>query len=568
MASNQYKNNRDPVQLEYSGDSRSLLHQISTCANQNIPRVDFLRKVSKILLEFARCDEIGLWIKNDDKENCYKIIRHTARKFYFKTVSFSNNSKINTINDNIDLNQLCKEVNTGHHDFSFNFILDEDTFNKVITSKPVIINSKPKKTGHHSALIKYKSILIIPLLVGDKRIGILNFKKREVDFFSKKILKIYENFAQTFSILLMSQRAQAALRERIKELSCLYEMAHTVERPDISLDEIIQHAVELIPRAWQYPKIAHGRIILDGRSYKTAGYRDGPHRQITDILVKGEKRGTIEVVYDKEKIDIFEGPFLREERSLIDSMARELSRIIEQKLTSDYNKKLNDQLRHADRLATIGQLAAGIAHELNEPLCNILGFSQLIEKKPELPGSAKQDMEKIINASLHAREIIKKLLFFSRQVPAQKTGIDLNETIREGLYFLEARCAREGIGLIYSLDPDLPKIVADPSQMVQVMVNLVVNSIQSMPNGGSINIRTIAGDSSIMLTVEDTGVGMSEEAMKKIFIPFYTTKDINAGTGLGLPVVHGIISSHGGSVRVHSEVGQGTRFELELPVTQ
>jgi len=211
-------------------------------------------------------------------------------------------------------------------------------------------------------------------------------------------------------------------------------------------------------------------------------------------------------------------------------------------------------------------LAAGIAHELNEPLGNILGFAQLAKKSGEIPASVKQDIEKIETASLHAREIIQKLLVFARQVPPEKKRINLNDVVNDGLYFLNARCVKEGIELVCNLSPNLPEIVGDPVQLNQVLVNLVVNALQSMSRAGRITVQTQFCDNDICLIVEDTGPGMDRDVLNKIFVPFFTTKDVGHGTGLGLPVVHGIVTGHGGSINVDSKIGRGTSFEIRLPV--
>jgi len=241
--------------------------------------------------------------------------------------------------------------------------------------------------------------------------------------------------------------------------------------------------------------------------------------------------------------------------------------IIERRQADEDRLSLQEQLRHADRLATIGQLAAGVAHELNEPLGNILGFAQLVKKSSGIPEQAGHDIDKIIAASLHAREVIRKLMLFARQMPPKKTSVNLNKIVEDGLYFLESRCARAGINLVRSLASDLPEITADPSQLHQVLVNLIVNSIQAMPEGGNLVIRTCFDNSHVCLVVEDTGTGMSDEVLRQIFIPFYTTKEIDQGTGLGLPVVHGIVTAHRGSITVESKVNCGTRFEIRLPVS-
>lgn len=273
------------------------------------------------------------------------------------------------------------------------------------------------------------------------------------------------------------------------------------------------------------------------------------------------------MVYTVEKIELDEGPFLKEERKLIDTIAREVALKIEKRHAEDERIKLQEQLRHADRLATIGQLSAGVAHELNEPLSNILGFAQLIKKYPKLSEQTRKDVEKIVKASLHAREVIKKLMIFARQMPPQKTQVNLNRIVEEGLYFLESRCTKEGIKVEHNLSPDLPEITADPAQLTQVLVNLVVNSIQAMHEGGRITIETKVYEDYVSLVVEDMGVGISKDVIKKIFIPFFTTKEIGQGTGLGLPVIHGIVSSHGGKIDVDSEVGRGSRFEVKFPIT-
>jgi len=364
----------------------------------------------------------------------------------------------------------------------------------------------------------------------------------------------------------LSHSAQAALRERVKELTCLYGIAQIAGKPEISLEQVLQGIVELLPSAWQYPEITFARITVDGRSYSTGGFKESAQKQSADIVVAGEGRGVVEVVYVEQRPELDEGPFLKEERNLIDAVARQVASIIERRQAEEDRKKLQDQLRHADRLATIGLLAAGVAHELNEPLGNILGFAQLAKKCRGLPESAKRDLEKIEFASIRAREVIKKLLVFARQTPPEKTRVNLNQVVEETLYFLEGRCMDAEIERECSLQADLPEITADPAQLSQVLVNLVINSLQAMPKGGKLMVQTGLCEEGLLLAVEDTGVGMSEDVLKQLFVPFFTTKDVGQGTGLGLPVVHGIVISHGGTLRVKSELGRGTRFEIRLPV--
>jgi signal transduction histidine kinase len=378
----------------------------------------------------------------------------------------------------------------------------------------------------------------------------------------------YEGIAPTAGIAVTAQHAQFALDERMKELACLYGIMEVAIRPNISLEDTLQNIVNLLPPAMQHPEMAVGRISLDHRSYTTTNFRERPLKLAADIIVSGMRRGSVEVVYLEDKPADKIGLFLEEERSLIEAVAKYVALIVERRQAESDRSRLQQQLRHADRLATIGQLAAGVAHELNEPLANILGFAQLAKKSLGLPAQTEQDLEKIVASALHAREVIKKLLTFARQMPSTKTRINLNKIVEEGLYFLESRCAKQGVQLIRGLAPDLPDITADATQLQQVLVNLAVNALHAMPKGGRLTVKTLAGDGHISLVVEDTGTGMTEEVMGKLFTPFFTTKDVGQGTGLGLAVVHGIVTSHGGSINVESEIGRGARFEIKLPIVE
>lgn len=407
---------------------------------------------------------------------------------------------------------------------------------------------------------------MIPIVVGGQRIGLLVLADDAPGLFNATVIGWYQRLAQILGNALVSQRAQAALHERVKELTCLYGITQISEQPETTTELVLQQVVTLLPPAWQYPEITGARIVLDGKSFTTEGFTAGRHSQIAAILVNQAPRGFVEVSYAVDKPEIEEGPFLAEERNLIDAIATQLALIVERREAAEERARLQEQLRHADRLATIGQLAAGVAHELNEPLGNILGFAQLAAKAASLPGAIAADLDKIVAAALHAREIVKKLMLFARQTPPMKTDVDLNQVVVQSLYFLEARCAKQGIELQRELAADLPAITADPSQLQQVLVNLVVNAIQATPQGGRLTIHTGSAEGVVVLVVADTGTGMTEDVKRQIFIPFYTTKDVDQGTGLGLSVVHGIVTAHGGTIRVSSEVGRGTSFEIRLPV--
>jgi len=358
---------------------------------------------------------------------------------------------------------------------------------------------------------------------------------------------------------------EVALEERVKELTCLLKMAQIAAKPGISLYEILQQTIALLIPAWQYPAIATAQIVIDGQTFAAPNFNRPVHRQRAEVVVSGAPRGFVEVAYLEKRPRRDEGPFLHEERNLIEAVAQQVGLIVHRKDAEQERAMLENQLRHADRLATIGLLGAGVAHELNEPLGNILGFAQLAKKAEGVPLSARNDLDKIEAASLHAREVIKKLLTFARQVPAEQRLTDLNQVVRDSLYFFEARCAKSGVSVEYDLNPDLPAVFADPGQVNQVLVNLVVNALQAMPCGGEMRVKTSACKDYVCLAVEDTGSGMTPDVLERVFVPFFTTKDVGQGTGLGLPVVHGIVTSHAGKIDIHSEPGRGTRVKICLP---
>jgi two-component system NtrC family sensor kinase len=232
----------------------------------------------------------------------------------------------------------------------------------------------------------------------------------------------------------------------------------------------------------------------------------------------------------------------------------------------DKKKILEEQLRHADRLATIGQLAAGIAHELNNPLGDILGFAQLASNSPDLNDDVYRDLVKIVKSALYAREIIKKVLYFGRQTHPKEAQADLNKLIGEWIDFFESRCEKSGIQIVVERDEGLPIVKGDPAQLNQVIVNVVINAIQAMPDGGTLTIRTLSQEDWVSIRVEDTGQGIEEENADKIFLPFFTTKEVDEGTGLGLSVVYGIVNEHGGCIEVDSKKGRGSTFEIKFPI--
>lgn len=363
-----------------------------------------------------------------------------------------------------------------------------------------------------------------------------------------------------------SSSTEFKLKERIKELKCLYDLSRIALHSDNDLRSVATKTIKILPAALQYPELGEAKITIGKFQFSTPKFESSKHKISLPVNVDGKQKGLVEVGYRPHKTINIKQPFLKEERSLLSAVARELSLVVKRTTVEEERKSLQTQLQHVERLALIGELTAGIAHELNEPLGRILGFSQLIKKGGMLKPQQDEDLERIIKASLYTREIIKKLMFFSRQMPQQITTVNVNEVISNILYFIDARYQGNKITIIQKLQEPLPAIQADAVQLSQVLVNLITNAIHAMPNGGDLVISTVAKSEYVSLIVKDTGHGMTLAVKKKIFEPFYTTKPVGQGTGLGLSVVQGIVSSHQGKVSVQSKSGKGSKFEIQLPI--
>lgn len=362
---------------------------------------------------------------------------------------------------------------------------------------------------------------------------------------------------------------ELALRERVKELACLYEMARLLGNPTATLSAQLQGVISILPRAWQYPNVCIARVCLDDATYQTGSFAHAVHRQSAPIVVHDVVRGSVDVGYTVETLpNAQEGAFLQEERNLIENIARQIAIHIERREIELHKQGLEEQLRHADRLATIGQFAAGVAHEINEPLGSILGFAQLALKAPDLADQPDADLRQIVDAALRARAIVRKVLLFARQTPPQLAPCNLNRIVDEALFLLEASGERRSVEFRQDLADDLPDIHADPVQMRQILVNLLVNAMQAISDEGKIAVQTRINEDRVELTVTDTGCGMSPAVLRRVFDPFFTTKEVGEGTGLGLAVVHGIVTSHQGTIQVTSEPGKGTQFVVSFPKSQ
>lgn len=364
------------------------------------------------------------------------------------------------------------------------------------------------------------------------------------------------------------QSLEFQLKERIKELNCLYQVSRIAWNTNNDVEKVFREVLRVLPGAMQHSDCAVVRITFDGTEYASGAMTDVTFGMSAALMVNGVRRGLLEIGYVPAKKVSKAKPFLAEERKLLKVVARELALVIQRAAFEKEKERLKLQVQQVERLAFVGELSAGIAHEINEPLGRILGFSQLVKKEGSLSPQQSEDIERIIKASLYAREIVKKLMLFSRQLPRQLVLVDINEIVESTLYFIDMRFQGRSIIIERRLHAGLPKLKADAIQMSQVVVNLITNAVYAMPEGGKLTIITKPEGTSIKLIVKDTGVGMTPEVRKKVFEPFFTTKPPGQGTGLGLSVVHGIVTAHSGSISIKSRQHAGTTVEITFPVNR
>lgn len=242
-------------------------------------------------------------------------------------------------------------------------------------------------------------------------------------------------------------------------------------------------------------------------------------------------------------------------------------------------RETQEQLVQAGKLAALGQLAAGVAHEINNPLAGIMGYAQLLTEKLQRAareGVTSEDIPRFISyvenmekQSQRCKHIVQNLLKFARaSTQEEMSEIDCNRVIEETLGLIAHQLEQSSIDVVTHYDPQLPRVYAQEGKLQQVITNIVINAMQAIEQRGSITISTAQRQDRVVVTIRDTGVGIPTEHLNKVFEPFFTTKELGKGTGLGLSVTYGLVHEMGGRIELESAVGQGTTFTIALPVAE
>lgn len=356
------------------------------------------------------------------------------------------------------------------------------------------------------------------------------------------------------------------LSERVKELSALYFISNLANDDTKDIPTKLQEIVDRIPESWQYPEQTVAQLHLDEMRFQSRIFEPDVSyvHQKQPISIHGEPRGHVMIHY-------LEGAeahpsFLEEEYLLLKAIAQEIGGMVSRNEHRKRESEYLEQLLQKDRLKILGELTAGIAHELNTPLGNIIGFTEFAKKQSN-KDELQSDLDKVLNSAIYAREVVKKLMFFSCRMPQNKQIVNLYELMHEVRTLLRVRLQEEALEII--IEPEQPtklELEADSIQITQLLFNLLLNAIHASDKGSVIHLLAFEQAGWVYLKIKDQGYGIPDEFQNRIFEPFFTTKDTGEGTGLGLSVVHGIVQAHGGRIEVSSKPNFGTTFTVKLPV--
>lgn len=325
-----------------------------------------------------------------------------------------------------------------------------------------------------------------------------------------------------------------------------------------------------VPRMEELFKFSNGLPLISGDM--------GNQGRFEPIISESLREKTVLVAWLQRKGEILgairvagkEGSFTDEDAKLLTILANHMAVAMENarlyRSLQDQMaelKETQEQLIQSAKLAAIGELASNVAHEINNPLTSIIGFTELIKDEGDV-AVIKSRLDIIEQESMRARDIVRELLHFARKRPLQLTELDINQTLKDVLPLVESQAKLNNVGLVEHYEA-LPGTVGDPNQLKQVFINIINNAISAMPDGGKLTLKTALQGDYITVTFSDSGHGIRQEVLQRIFEPFYTTKK-DKGTGLGLSISYRIVQEHGGRIDVESSEGSGTTFTVRLPV--
>lgn len=355
---------------------------------------------------------------------------------------------------------------------------------------------------------------------------------------------------------------EKALKERIKELTCLYEVSSIIVNADsIPLDETFRAITSSLKKGFQFPDAT--KVIIEIPIITKIEAATSNHSMASHIRIFNKIEGQLIAT-----INTAQHTFLEEEQRLLNNVALKLGNLLERFEIQKNETLLKRQMERTDRLSILGEITAGIAHELNTPLANILGFAELLKDDLKNNKQVSEDVDKIIHNAIFSREVVKKLMFFACEMPQHMQEVNIVPSIKNAIALLDASFKKAEVKYIVKIEDEELLLRADTIQLTQIIFNLIINAIYFSPKNGVVTIATFQTKRDIVLKISDEGDGLSEEALEKVFQPFFSTKPTGDGSGLGLSVVHGIVASHNGTIVAENNPTKGATFTVKLPKSE
>ncbi len=422
-----------------------------------------------------------------------------------------------------------------------------------------IQRDKPHGLTH---VLQWRAAIFAPLLTKQQAIGMLvcSDDSRERSFTQEEILRA-ETLAHQAAIALDNARLFQVVSRSQKEWESSFDaMQDCVSVHDTS-GKVVRANVALARRLKTTPPKVIGKYCSDLYNGEQADLFPCRHARALE---------TQSVVVEELELPQMGGVFQISVSPWHDRNNRLVGCIHVAKDISK-ERQLQQQLIQSEKLSAIGELISGIAHELNNPLTGVMGYSQLLQLRKDLDERAKDNLLKINNLALRCQKIVQNLLSFARKQKPERTLCDVNEVLERTVELRNYELQVNNIEIVRELDRHLPRTIADAHQLQQVFLNVITNAEQAMLESrgkGKLTIRTRTDNKGHLINVEisDDGPGIPEAYLTRIFDPFFTTKEVGKGTGLGLSLSYGIIKEHGGNIRAFSKLGEGSTFVIEIPI--
>ncbi len=343
----------------------------------------------------------------------------------------------------------------------------------------------------------------------------------------------------------------------------MYEVTSIIVNSDFEkLEMSLESIAYCLKKAFQYPKDTYVHIACPDHLVSVGTYCDDTVFLRAPIKIFNEENGFISVNYPSNTYR--SSDFLEEESKLLTNVCLEVGNLLERKQIKEKEARIRKQMEHSDRLTILGEITAGIAHELNTPLTNIIGFTELLDEEIK-KGPVHNDLNKIKENALFCREIVKKLMFFACEIPQQIQETALFPVLENVLNLLGPTFKEKEVSFDLLCPDKSIGIKADEIQLTQVLFNVIMNALYYAPKRSTITVTVQSTHKDVEICIGDQGKGISPKISDKIFEPFFTTKPVGDGSGLGLSVVHGIMNSHKGSISFKKNKPTGTIFKLAFP---